>query len=417
MDGRFDGADRAVAVLATLDGSDACDPLLRRTSRRSGDTGAEVSAHAILPIAKFVDLMEMALSTSTGQCWIEDRERFVRDVRSAGGYCAVELETPEIDVVDGMWDCVGTVFGRESGGRGDGGGDRDPLPLKLRHQTLARCDSAETHEKSGYEFVQISLGDGSLLRLGDTFGKDTADRATRAYRLLSVLGRAFATVVLAGSMPDAFPSPGDASDFCAAMLDGEDEGGHMKPLCGAYHRLCRYVEPDGGSGGGEIAEGDKVESLRSHGDWTLATAIPVSTVSGLEIYNPTLRCWVRPESILSRRYLNRQRGSGGTAGESPDRKWERWNSRYVVLMAGNWLELAACGRVESSVHRVVVSDRNASGGSRLSAPFFMRPKQEVFDATESMEREQGGERASCSEQIGARLIQLYAEKAVGSSQS
>ena len=58
----------------------------------------------------------------------------------------------------------------------------------------------------------------------------------------------------------------------------------------------------------------------------------------------------------------------------------RWNSRYLVLLTGKWLELLAFGG--SSVNLTATVHRVMGAQGRLSAPLFLRPQPAILDKAE-----------------------------------
>jgi isopenicillin N synthase-like dioxygenase len=89
-----------------------------------------------------------------------------------------------------------------------------------------------------------------------------------------------------------------------------------------------------------------LENIHSHTDWTLATLVPVSRVVGLELWNLSQQTWVRPEEI-ARQHSESQFDMHG------NNKNADWNSGYVIIMGGKWLEILTKGNVQAGVHRVV----------------------------------------------------------------
>jgi hypothetical protein len=64
------------------------------------------------------------------------------------------------------------------------------------------------------------------------------------------------------------------------------------------------------------------------------------------------------------------------------------------VFAGAWLELLTEGKIEATLHRVVArrpsaaaasaAEAGASSGLRLSAPFFLRPDERVFERVDEV---------------------------------
>ena len=113
-------------------------------------------------------------------------------------------------------------------------------------------------------------------------------------------------------------------------------------------RLSRYVLKE--------SETDPLkESLRAHTDWTLTTPIPLSATPGLQLWRRHYQQCIEPESLVLDLPLPR--------------------TRCLVVMTGKWMELLTNQAVPACFHRVV---SQTSQKTRLSAPFFLRPKEFVF---------------------------------------
>ena len=146
------------------------------------------------------------------------------------------------------------------------------------------------------------------------------------------------------------------------------------------------------------------ESLRSHTDWTICTCIPCSSIPGLQIYNPITKQWICIEeeilllSLGCRDNSHYAEGEGENTNDTNNMKTN--NSRYVIVMAGKYLELLTNGTIPACIHRVVVevvtkncesdvpskttAKATANGTkqneeARLSAPFFLRPTETTFE--------------------------------------
>jgi hypothetical protein len=97
------------------------------------------------------------------------------------------------------------------------------------------------------------------------------------------------------------------------------------------HRLCRY------------APSSKAVVFGAHTDTSFFTLVPLSAPPGLEVFDPSLDAWVRPEAA--------------EGAEATD----------VLCMPGEFLELASAGAFRAVVHRVL-------GGptKRVSTPLLVR---------------------------------------------
>ena len=142
------------------------------------------------------------------------------------------------------------------------------------------------------------------------------------------------------------------------------------------HRLCRY------EGKSDAKQSDLKETFGAHTDCSFMTMVPVAEVSGLEIFDEGVEKWLRPELLARQHWENERR----ERGLDPDVKTESitifdgddekkveidWNSRYVVAMPGELLQIASRNEVAAAVHRVVsVTD----GDARISAPVLLRAR-------------------------------------------
>lgn len=336
--------DTVLSPLATFNAK--VDKRRHAADRIPLDAGGCAGPIDAVPIISFLDLMSLAFAGATSAKQVTKRQEFARQVKNAGGFCLVKLEDIEASILDGMWGCMDALFD---------GNNMNTDSNQFRRQTLTTGNVDEQCHHSGYEFVQTTLL-GNQVRprsLVDLVGESGADQAKKVYQLLSQMAKAFSSVVYAGASD---VSPKEASDLISSLVDDEHQS-----FSGSYHRMCRYLRVKGDGWG---------ESMRSHVDWTLSTPIPVSNVAGLEIFHPQTSEWIRPE-LTSRQLFERD----GAVHEG------RWNSAYVVVMTGAWLEILTNGEIESTIHRVV-SDAKAE--SRKSAPFFMRPREAIFERVDAI---------------------------------
>jgi isopenicillin N synthase-like dioxygenase len=138
--------------------------------------------------------------------------------------------------------------------------------------------------------------------------------------------------------------------------------------------------------------------LRSHCDWTLSTPIPVSAIPGLEVFDSSSKQWVRIEQVLANMHDKQVRA---------DQSSRNWNSEYVIVLTGLWLELLTKGSVEAAVHRVV-SDATCQT-QRLSAPLFLRPRESLFRQVDN-EFNQVGEEKLDHQQSVTRIGDYLAQQ-------
>lgn len=319
-----------------------------------------VEAQKVLqPIVSWSEIQRLSSSTKST---MEERMEFVHRFSSTGGYLLLELEESQAYVVEDMWASLQAFFDRE-----------DLKDDELHHQTIAR--EGDAHENLGYKFVQTYNTPGDLVlptTIQEALGNSpTSQRgAADSFLLLAEIASKIASVVAAGAL-DEDP------EVMQSVVDGllHTSSTHF---ASSNHRLSRYVLT-------ESEANPLKESLRSHTDWTLTTPIPLSATSGLHLWKPHSKQWVAPEALVTGLPLPR--------------------TRYVVVLAGKWIELLTKQRVLACVHRVVTQ---TSQEPRLSAPFFLRPKEFVFESLSGQfnDPEQASDDMSTEEAI-ARIHSMF----------
>jgi hypothetical protein len=305
---------------------------------------------------ELMDMFQMAFAESTSPEMQQKRHDFCQQLRHNGGYCVVRMDGMGVASMDNMWNSMDNLF-------------QNPDNDLLRGFTLIDKANNDTKDgESGYKHVQTQLLYNQIVPKGleSVIGTEGTNHIQEAFLLLAQLATAFSTVVYSGS---ATIDPAQASKVINNLLHEDNPHRHF---AGAYHRLCQYVPA-----GGDHRNQEQLQNrplLRSHCDWTLATPIPVSSISGLEVFNVQANQWKRIEDIVARKIAREelQQVSKSTC--------RRWNARYVVVMIGSWLELLTQGDLSAAMHRVQ-SHPTIRHQQRLSAPFFLRPKESVFTQT------------------------------------
>ena len=178
------------------------------------------------------------------------------------------------------------------------------------------------------EFVGVFGGDGPGRFAEGRYGGDgrarppgLAEEAGPALdesrRVLGALGALLSRALL----PDAE----------ARVADDVSADGGRREVSTTAHRLCRY------------APSSEAVVFGAHTDTSFFTLVPLSSPPGLEVFDPSLDAWVRPEAA--------------EGAEATD----------VLCMPGEFLELASAGAFRAVVHRVL-------GGptKRVSTPLLVR---------------------------------------------
>lgn len=258
----------------------------------------------------------------------------------ANGYFLLKLNEDDARVMGDLWECAEELF------------SLDDIPL--RRQVLVRDDATANPDFSGYKYIEITRRkcDGTFVLLPDdgienAIGKDKMKAVlSTAYDMLESIGRLTTTALLKASMTDA-----SAIDELMAILPdsgriSEQYGEEDSALSCTMQRICCYSSLPLGEGS------DEMETLRAHTDWSILTLVPLSSVPGLEMWDSQLSTWIRPEAAD---------------------KVSIEHYKYIVVMAGKWLEILSMGRIPAAIHRVIAS----KGSNRLSTPLFYRPKQHI----------------------------------------
>jgi len=151
----------------------------------------------------------------------------------------------------------------------------------------------------------------------------------------------------------------------------------------SYHRLIRYLKPQQSSDG---------MAFQAHVDSSFLTLIPMPELPGLEVWCPS--CDYNASTITNEENMDSQsKGEWVTIPALDSMKKEDEESNiiyaYVVVMAGEFLQLTSNGQVPVCIHRVIPPkapvlspNNNGLGGERqgeykprVSAPMFLRPRR------------------------------------------
>ena len=305
----------------------------------NGDCGSKLKPEELrLPLFDWDYLEQLAGSANRSS---ESSQKLDFEHGLANGYFLLKLNDDDANIMRGLWECAKDIFALES--------------IPLRHQTLVRDDAGTTPDASGYKYIETTKGrcDGTLVLLPDddiiemAIGKDRKDILSKAYNMLGNIGRLTTAALLKASAREPYTTVDELMNmFPDSGQVSERHGDEDSDLSCTMQRICCY------SSLSETAGFDEMETLRGHADWTIMTLVPHSAVSGLEIWDPCLSTWVRPEA----------------ADKVPIEHF-----KYITVMAGKWLELLSMGRIPAAIHRVIASkERN-----RLSTPFFYRPRQYI----------------------------------------
>lgn len=296
---------------------------------------------------------------------IKNRARDLhRLFEDSGGYIVVELDEEGVSTVEDMWATMEAYFSlppdklngvsKQMLEKEDG--SHDPQAGYHFQQTYMNKDGEILPDSIQNALRDTSNDDGSNPHLSNECSDDLHRRGVEdSYRLFAEMCKTVGTIIAAGALEKDLVLMDRVTN---SMLNGRK--GH--PFVNAEHRLSRYILSNNDSIGG-VAK--PKESLISHTDWTFMTCIPLSAIPGLQLWKPQEQEWIVPEAILGK-----------------DERDER--TKYVVVMAGKWIELLTDRKITSCVHRVVTQMQEPPSPTgtprpRLSAPFFCRTKRSIFE--------------------------------------
>ncbi len=270
------------------------------------------------------------------------------------------------------------------------------------------------------------------LEVGELVGIESLGHAQRGMEILLEIGTQITSAVLGMDPPAAYKLIDDGTCGTVRESSGhcgeEGRGCESKEFVGdvvsnSYHRLIRYLKP--------VDASDVGPAFRAHVDSSFLTLIPMPELPGLEVWCPSRDVdettddvppfggggeWVRPIIPLGHDGTAADRGDGTRRVPPP--------CAYVIVLAGEFLQLTSNGQVPVCIHRVVPPRNNAhdAGGTtddddcdgderrdirrrpmtykpRVSAPMFLRPRRGM-DATLDVGRDlryvMGGDESTSS---------------------
>ncbi|CAJ1941143.1 unnamed protein product [Cylindrotheca closterium] len=311
----------------------------------------------------------------------EERLRFFQKVQLRGGCCLVKFDSNSqyTSTLRGMWSCMEAFYRKLDAATnetnvgtgtsaGDTNNDSSDEPLLMR-QHLVRPD--QSSDAGGYDFVQTYL-----------------DSETKSVMPTTIQDSLGCNHPAASAVEDSFHALSDLSKMFAIILasGGLQRPIHeMKSLLNGYilddfgccnHRLCQYRPLDGTNttSNDHATKESSSPLLRSHTDWSLVTCIPVSPTPGLLIFDPLHQKWLAPDAVVNDALLAHE-----DEGQN--------HSQYCLMMTGKAMDMllgidggmACIHQVVPRVHQhqSLLEQQQAPKQRRISAPFFLRPKESV----------------------------------------
>ena len=228
--------------------------------------------------------------------------------------------------------------------------------------------------------------------LQSLLGLDGCTALEQSFKLISQIGKDIVRIAVCASSRETGILDCVAASESALLVAKEllDDGESLEidsdlaynegSVSMSPHRLCLYSnnqQPSNGNGvkqnkKGKNEDSDTREIFGAHTDSTFVTAVPVASISGLEVYDEDAGTWYRPE-LAARRNWQAERVARGL---NPDVWTETvgamklpWHARYVVFLPGELLQLCTRNEVMAAVHRVCATKDKPR---RLSAPILLR---------------------------------------------
>ena len=294
--------------------------------------------------------------------------------------------------VASMWSTAEDFFGK-------------PLDLRTSEippmKTIAK-EAGSPHAKVG--FASYHDGDMQFLetrldRQGRLFPEEAQSVLSvegckalqQSFKIISDVGKDIVRIAVGASTRETGALSGADASQAAILLANEvlDDGESVAASLPAGfpfiegsvsmspHRLCRYSNNQAAKNKTQDLYDNTREIFGAHTDSTFVTAVPVASVSGLEVYDEGAGEWYRPEVAARQHWVIEQASQGHDSDDWTDKTGTGdtpWHARYVVFMAGELLQLFCRNEIMASVHRVVATTNSAF---RLSAPVLLRGRPGV----------------------------------------
>lgn len=267
----------------------------------------------------------------------------------------------------------------------------------LEAKELSTIPAMQTAKGSGSKFAKVGFSsnhgmtfletrwnrDGNILpsEVEGIIGPEGVQALRDAFDCISRLGKDVTRIaVAASSIEVGLLSPKMASEKASLLADEllddriplKADIVHLEEsVCMSPQRLCSYTNINSDTPIKEI--------FGAHTDSSFVTAVPVSCVAGLEVFDEAEGVWYRPELAAKKFWSHQPTTQNKSEGVVDPGEELPWNVRYVVLMPGELLQLATRNEILASVHRVLAS---SDGPTRVSAPVLLRGRSGVtFDVS------------------------------------
>ncbi|KAL7539660.1 hypothetical protein ACHAWF_006482 [Thalassiosira exigua] len=313
--------------------------------------------------------------------------------RSSGSGCAiVRLTGSDAASMRGLVSYADRFFERvdDDGCDGDGGGGRgddvrDAGVFRIDDHVYAGFDG-DVNGEGKMQFLDTRIlpsEEGAVdplllpMEVGELVGSESLDAARRGMGTLLDVGTQITSAVLDMDGASADKLIDDGTRARRGRGDDEQRRGSEATAAGgdvsnSYHRLIRYLTPQPSGAGA---------AFQAHVDSSFLTLVPMPELPGLEVWCPSKGAsdggasdesdatamgeWVRPTMPFD---VSMEQESESKSNDCA----------YVIVMAGEFLQLTSNGDVPVCIHRVVPPQRgkpDATYKPRVSAPMFLRPRR------------------------------------------
>jgi len=212
------------------------------------------------------------------------------------------------------------------------------------------------------------------LEVGEIVGEKSLGDAHEGMNILLDIGTQITSAILDMDSISADKLIDDGTHVDQQTSDNKEQQSESTnmikdDISNSYHRLIRYLKPK------ETTDETTDAAFKAHYDSTFLTLIPMPKLPGLEVWCPSNEYtastnnqdsqskgeWVRPKIPV----------------ELEEEEEEDSKSAYIIVLAGEFLQLTSNGQVPTCIHRVIPpsSKQNERYIPRISSPMFLRPRK------------------------------------------
>lgn len=286
----------------------------------------------------------------------------------------------------------------------------DALLDNQQNQTIIDCISPSNMSSDSLKSLEIRVerATGSLIpkEISEYLGNEGASVIKSALDIISRIGKDVIRIAIAASNVEhgAFLEDTEKTKLsqearagrAAALLTRElvDDGKPLSHLTEVKHTdtpisssSCFLQSYSNETNSNDKTNMDKMH--QGHPEAAFVSVVPLSSISGLEVYNEEAAKWYRPELRAREHWKELQtKVAKATTKTNDDTDPIPWHARYVAVIPGIYLQLASRNEIAASIVRMGSVD---IGKTRLSCQLLLRGRS---NAIFNMDRYLGGSRGS-----------------------